>query len=151
MIKTINAYSLDEAREIFYEENSINLQEIFLEKLNKTYSFYEGLGLLFVVCTTKPDTNNNKIHTTLEDIIITGEKSWETKYIIINCYNKKINNKTYKIKKEAIDDAREYTSNNFIDTKVIIGKSLLNNIRNQAIIKYKPSLKQEAGIYKFIY
>lgn len=151
MQQNIEAYSLDEAIEIFYESNELNLQEIILTDPIVNTNKYENLCLLFILELKKPGINENVNKTSLLDITTNGQKIWTSSYVVINRFNKLISNKKHSTKKDAVIEAREYTANNNINTKVILGKSAENFSRIQAEITYKPALNQKSGIYKFIW
>ena len=156
MIESIDACSFDEAFEFFIgdypEFKTLKFVDIGDVEGVGSLDRYEDLGIVFYYMAQKPGKNVNKIQTSVVDFPSKGEKKWETKYLVIDRFgNLLLNNTDFKIKKDAVDAAREYTAENYINSKVIIGKSALNFSRTQSEIKYKPSLEQTDGRFIFIF
>jgi len=152
MIVNIKACSLDEAVGLLKDDHDISeikLLPILMDHLEN--SDLEGLGYIFYRIEQKPGANDNKIHTSVTDFPSKGEKKWDTKYLVVDISDNVLLSKQFTIKKDAVDAAREFSSENFIDTYVLIGKTATNFSRIQSKITYKPSLKQAEGTYVFIW
>jgi len=154
MVVEIEEYSFDEAFEIFKEKKKVDFEKfliiersLHLEELSR----YEGMGFCFAYMMHRPEGNKNKIKTSVLDTPTKGKKDWLTKYLIVDANNRVLTNKNYDTKKDAVDAARLYTKENFLNSYVIIGKSASNFSRVQAEINYKPSGNTIPGEFIFVY
>jgi hypothetical protein len=136
-----------------YLEKFINLDEY--EGFNvETAEDFQGKGLIFGYTVEHPSENSNKIKSRVENVVIEGDKKWETRYLALydEPYGHEVVEDSNKpIKKECIDIARAATELTGRTTYVIIGKSPIEFDRCQAEITYIPSQKQKMGKYMFIW
>jgi hypothetical protein len=136
-----------------YLERFINLDE-YEEFDTQIAEEFQGKGLIFGYTLEHPSENSNKIKSRVENVVVEGDKKWETKYVAVydDPYGIEIvENSRKSIKKECIDVARAATELTGRTTYVIIGKSPVDFDRCQAEITYLPSQKQKMGKYKFIW
>ena len=154
MIINIDACSLDEAIGLLIDDNPEFEGVEMLKKPTNDIddSAYESLGFVFYYMCKKPGENINQTQTKVIDFPFSGTKKWETRYLVVNRFNKLLvpTAKDLKFKADAVKEARLYTNEKYESSYVVLGKSLIGSDRTQARVDYKPAPSQEDGVWKFI-
>jgi hypothetical protein len=113
---------------------------------------YNGLAMGW--CDVEPDANPNQTTTQVIDTVVKGDKKWKTVYLAV--YDQPLGDDVVpgskkQTKKSCVDVARAAGEAEQRDTFVLIGKSPDGFPRCMAQVLYKPSPKQRAGVYKFVW
>jgi hypothetical protein len=98
------------------------------------------------ICIEEPIENKNKTKSQVEHVVTPGTKRWVLKYVVqhgdhhIGGWN---------TKGEAVKDARRYTEQNQVSTKVVIKKFIEKGDNTVAKITYKKSSTEKEGRWVF--
>lgn len=168
MEKEANGFSIHQAFACMIKEMKENddlqgiktpTKFINIDELNLDGELYDDLinlmketGTVVGYCIKQPTDNPNQIQTQVKDTIVKGDKKWATMYLAVYDTpwgNEVVPNSKAKTKKECVDIARAASSEENRDTFVLIGKSTDGFPRCMAQCLYKPSPKQQPGLYYF--
>lgn len=156
MIKTMEDEEDKELSIIKNHKRFINLDELDIDpELHEDFiRFFQDTGHVVGWCEKMPEENPNQIQTQVKDTIIKGDKKWKTLYLAV--YDTPWGDEVVKhskkpTKKECVDVAREAGQKENRDTFVLMGKSPDGFPRCSAQVLYKPSPKQQPGLYIFIW
>lgn len=163
MVKEINAYSIQQAFAWMFErdESSDSIPKKLIDITNLDHNDRESIVNILIelnycvgYCETQPGPNPNQTQSQVIDTVVKGDKKWSTKYVAVydNPYgNEIVKGSIHSIKKNSVDAARQASETENRDTFVLIGRSPIDFPRCSAQVLYKPSPKQQLGLYKFIW
>ncbi len=133
----------------------INIDAYNVQRMNipDIVSSFENSGILFGYTEYESGENPNKVHVSLVNHPVKGDKKWETAYVAV--YDS-VNGEVVKgsrslIKKECIDKGRAAAEKEKRHVAVLIGKTPKEFSRLETEILYRPSPNQKLGKYIFIW
>lgn len=135
-------------------EKMTNLHDYDELDVEELASKLEGNGTLYGYIETPFGSNANKTQSGVNHIVHKGTKEWGTSYMAVWDNPKSIEmvpGSRSAMKGDAVTVARTATEATGRSTYVIIGKFPKGFSRVQSEIVYKPSLKQELGVYILIW
>jgi hypothetical protein len=133
----------------------INLDTYNIQRMNipDVVSSFENNGILFAYTEYESGENPNKVHVSLVNHPVKGDKKWETAYVAVydGINGTVVPNSRSLIKKDCIDRGRAAAEKEKRHVAILIGKSPKEFSRLETEILYKPSPNQNLGKYIFIW
>jgi hypothetical protein len=125
-----------------FKASKKSLDKFIDEQIDKLTKF-DGAR---AVCIEEPIENKNTIKSQVEHIVTPGTKKWVLKYVVQHGDH---HIGGWDTKREAVKDARRYTEQNQVSTKVVIKKFIEKGDNTVAKITYKPSSTEKEGKWVF--
>jgi hypothetical protein len=133
----------------------INIDEYDIQRMNlpDLAEAFENKGILFGYTEYESGENPNKVHVSLINHPVKGDKKWETAYVAVydNINGAVVKDSRSLIKKECIDKGRAAAEKEKRHVAVLIGKTPKEFSRLETEILYRPSPNQKLGKYIFIW